>query len=38
MCWLTSGSKTGAKEEFVGAIKSRIVRRAHMVTQLGLML
>lgn len=38
MCWLTSGSETGANQDFVGAIKSGIVRRAHMVTRLGLML
>lgn len=30
--------QTGAKWEFAGAVKSRIGRRAHMVTQPGLML
>lgn len=35
--FLISGRGTGAKQEFVGAIKSRAVRWAHMVTQPGLM-
>lgn len=38
LCCLTSGRGTGTKQEFVGAIKSRTVRWAHMVTQPGLML
>lgn len=37
LCCLSSGRGTGAKQEFVGAVKSRAVRWAHMVTQPGLM-
>lgn len=37
LCCLISGRGAGAKQEFVGAIKSRTFRWAHMVTQPGLM-
>lgn len=38
LCCVISGTGAGAEQEFFGAIKSRTVRWAHMVSQPGLML